>query len=586
MRDNLLNFESWAVITTDSSGWVRALNEKANYYFPAAVVGREITETFPWFRKEWLSNKVTARVVKTSGYNKVLMEVVADQDHDGELHFIFKNINEYHNVAHLWCEIENSLIPLQPFIDNFHDGILIANGEGIVQSVNAAFCLFSGIQEDDLLGKSLYELSKKGLIPDCPMMQVLKSKRSESAFVKFPYGKETVVSCKPVCDQHGNTIRVLSNVCDITEIKKLHEKLRSAEAIAEHYQRELHAKDSADWQSLGIFRSRAMEELYDLVKKVANTELPLLMMGESGVGKTALAKYMYNLSQLQQGGNFVHINCSSIPETLLESELFGYEPGAFTGANKAKVGLFEIARDGMILLDEIGDMPLILQAKLLNVLQEKKFYRIGGTKIIRTNARVIAATNQNLEYLIAEGRFRRDLYFRLNVIPITIPPLRDRKEDIAPLIVHLLEESNKRHKRSKILATSTLTILLSYEWPGNIRELMNMIERLVVLTNEDTIEPHHLPPELTCLKIMNQSSRSCSELLNNMSSKSLEPLWKPGQPLKLAINQIEGRIIDQAIDLYGSVKLAAKKLAVDESTLTRKRNRMNNSSEYKLHVQK
>jgi transcriptional regulator with PAS, ATPase and Fis domain len=379
---------------------------------------------------------------------------------------------------------------------------------------------------------------------------------------------------------------VLSNVCDITEIKKLHEKLRSAEAIAEHYQRELHAKNAEDWLSLGIFRSRIMEELYDLVKKVADTELPLLMMGESGVGKTALAKYIYNLSQPQNGGNFVHINCSAIPEALLESELFGYEPGAFTGANKAKVGLFEIARDGMILLDEIGDMPLTLQAKLLNVLQEKNFYRVGGTKIIKTNARVIAATNQNLEHLIAEGRFRRDLYFRLNVIPITIPPLRERKEDVATLIVHLLEESNKRHKRSKAFATSTLTILLSYEWPGNIRELMNMIERLVVLTKEDIIEPHHLPPELACSKIMNHPSRSCSGSLNNANDKTLEPLWEPGQPLKLAISQIEGQIIDQAIDLYGSVKLAAKKLAVDESTLTRKRSRMNNPSGHKLHMQK
>ena len=278
----------------------------------------------------------------------------------------------------------------------------------------------------------------------------------------------------------------------------------------------------------------------------------------------------------------MHINCSAIPEQLLESELFGYETGAFTGAKKAKIGLFEIAQKGTILLDEIGDMPLALQAKLLNVLQEKKYYRVGGTKLVDADVHVLAATNQNLEQLISEGRFRRDLYFRLNVIPITIPALRERKEDITPLIAYFLEESNKKYKRSKILSTETLNILIQYNWPGNIRELINMVERLVILTGPDIIEPGHLPSELFGSRLDRGFLDSMVPHCVDESGLEQVSLWCPGEPLKEAVNQIEGRIISQAVSYYGSVKEAAKNLGVDESTLTRKRSRIG----HKLEMQK
>ena len=321
-----------------------------------------------------------------------------------------------------------------------------------------------------------------------------------------------------------------------------------------------------------------MEDVYELVKKVADTDLPLLLMGESGVGKTALAKYIHALSERNNTGSFVHINCSAIPETLLESELFGYEIGAFTGAKKAKVGLFEIAHKGTILLDEIGDMPVTLQAKLLNILQEKKFYRVGGTKIIEADVRVLAATNQNLEKLVSEGRFRRDLYFRLNVIPITISSLRERKEDIAPLLAYFLEQSNQRYKRSKVFASETLEILLNYAWPGNIRELINSVERLVILTKEDIIEPRHLTPQLAGeYKLLGVSGNKLPNV-DEQDQEEVLVLWKPGESLKGVVSKIEGRIIEEAISFYGTAKLAANKLGVDESTITRKRNRNINSS--------
>jgi PAS domain S-box-containing protein len=574
-----LYFESWAMICTDNSGCIHAINEKAKRYFPEVITGQKIYKNLPWFREEWLTGKVKSRVVKTSLYRKALMEIVSDYQNDGFIYLLFKNVDEYRNLIHLWCEVEDSLIRLQPFIDNSYDGIIITNGDGTVRAINLAFSMVSGLTEDDVIGKSVYELSKQGLLPECSMMYAIERKRDESSVVKFPYGKETVVSSKLLSDKQGNIIRVLSNVRDITELNELHEQLRSAEAIAKHYQKEFNAKISSEsGLNLKLHRSRKMGDVYELVKKVADTDLPLLLMGESGVGKTALAKYIYALSERNNIGSFVHINCSAIPETLLESELFGYEMGAFTGAKKTKIGLFEIAKKGTILLDEIGDMPFQLQAKLLNVLQEKKFYRVGGTKMIDTDVRVLAATNQNLEEAIAEGRFRRDLYFRLNVIPITIPPLRERKEDIAPLLIYFLEQSNQKYTKSKAFASETLEILLEYEWPGNIRELINVVERLVILTKGDLIEPKDLPPQVITNNKLFSINGNLSQDNENDQDKMI-PLWKPGEPLKEAIKKVEGKIIEEAVSFYGSAKQAAKNLGIDESTMTRKRRRKTNSFE-------
>lgn len=562
-------FESdiWAILSLDNNGRIISSNKKAISYF-GSVVGEYILTAFPWFREEWLYDTTKARIIKPTAYDKMLLDIMKN-DKQKNVVLFFKNVDEYRNLTHLWCEVEDSLIMLQPFIDNSHDGIVITNGQGTIRATNQAFCNVSGLTEDDILGKSVFELCKQGLIPPCSMMATLENKRAENSVTKFPKGKETIVSSKPLVNKRGDIIRVLSNVRDITELEELHEKIRSAEAKVKHLQHEVDAKTTIGKINTG-HRSRVMDELYELVKKVADTNIPLLILGESGVGKTVLAKQIHNLSDRKDSGTFVHINCSAIPESLLESELFGYEAGAFTGASKMKIGLFELANGGTIFLDEIGDMPLVLQAKLLNVLQEKKFYRVGGTKSIETDARIIAATNQSLEKLISEGRFRRDLYFRLNVIPITIPALRDRKEDIDGIITHVVAEVNERYRCSKTLAADTLLILESYDWPGNIRELKNVIERIMVLTKDDIIEPQHLPVEVRI------KQKGMSLVLNDSSSNGNGAsglYWNPGEPLKVTVGSIERQIIEQAIALYGSVKIASKKLGVDESTITRKRSK-------------
>jgi transcriptional regulator with PAS, ATPase and Fis domain len=301
----------------------------------------------------------------------------------------------------------------------------------------------------------------------------------------------------------------------------------------------------------------------------------MLITGESGIGKTAVAKFVHAISDRSKSGNFIHVNCSAIPETLLESELFGFEEGAFTGARKTKTGFFEMANGGTLFLDEIGDMPLSLQSKILNVLQERKFYRIGGVKEINTDVRIIAATNANLEELMAKGRFRLDLYYRLNVIPVSIPPLRDRTDDIGPLLTYYLQCNNQKHNQSKTLSPEVLEVLLRYDWPGNIRELMNLIERMVLIVDEPEIKLKHLPFDIitktrTTGSVEKDTGGTVSEAVAGILNRGV---WQPNTDLKDLTTRIENVIIEEAVLACGSLKKAAKNLGVDVTTLIRKRKR-------------
>ncbi|MDZ7331381.1 MAG: sigma-54 dependent transcriptional regulator [candidate division KSB1 bacterium] len=241
-----------------------------------------------------------------------------------------------------------------------------------------------------------------------------------------------------------------------------------------------------------VGQSEAMQQVYRMVEKVAPRDATVLIRGESGTGKELIAQAIHQLSPRAERA-FIAVNCAALPETLLESELFGHEKGAFTGAEKQKRGRFELAAGGTIFLDEIGDISPATQAKLLRVLQNKEINRLGGEETISVDVRTIAATNRNLEELIKQGQFREDLYYRLNVFPIVLPPLRDRREDIPDLVMHFLKKYNQ--PADKILP-STMKALMNYHWPGNIRELENIIERMIILAGDDPISPELLPPQI------------------------------------------------------------------------------------------
>ncbi len=311
-----------------------------------------------------------------------------------------------------------------------------------------------------------------------------------------------------------------------------------------------------------IGESPAMQEVFETVEKVADTDSTVLILGESGTGKELIARALHYHSY-RKDGPFVPVNCAAIPSELLESELFGHEKGAFTSAIRTRIGRFELANGGTLFLDEIGDMNPNLQSKLLRVLQERQFERIGGVKPIKVDIRIISATHQDLKKAVLKKRFREDLYYRLNVIPIEIPPLRERRSDI-PLLVHHFIHHFSRSKRKKVTGISdeAMERLMEYDWPGNVRELENMIERMVILTNNEVIDVSDLPE-----RVLPVSSGEISRHLN---------IPEEGLSLETALNEFEKELILQALNKSGWVKnKAAQLLQVNRTTLIEKIKRQN-----------
>ncbi len=304
-----------------------------------------------------------------------------------------------------------------------------------------------------------------------------------------------------------------------------------------------------------IFHSKKMQDLIRLVLHVATVDTTVLIEGESGVGKELITDILYSYSD-RKNGPFIKINCGAIPSNLLESELFGYEPGAFTGANKkGKAGMFELANGGVLFLDEIGDMPYDLQVKLLRAIQEMEITRLGGTQPIKIDIRIIAGTNMSLEQRMAAGRFRKDLYYRLNVVPLFVPPLRERPEDIQELAKHFLEFYNQKHHCNKCLSPDVLEHFMSYEWPGNIRELENLIERLVVTTLHDTIG-------ISDLSAWSKKTDRSVEVEVEAETELM--------PLHEALENTERKILQKAFSIHDSTYAVARALGISQPTVVRK----------------
>ncbi|RJQ51690.1 MAG: nif-specific transcriptional activator NifA [Nitrospiraceae bacterium] len=330
--------------------------------------------------------------------------------------------------------------------------------------------------------------------------------------------------------KHGNVdddLRVLKIVSSlIAQFVRLWGSYENVEKEKENLKRELKARYSIENV---IGQSDRMQEVFASVYRVAPTKATVLLRGESGTGKELIAKAIHYMSPRSKGP-FIKFNCASIPEGLLESELFGHEKGAFTGAVASRKGRFELANKGTIFLDEIGDLPLSLQPKMLRVLQEREFEPVGCEKTVKVDVRIVTATSRNLEHYVSQGKFREDLYYRLNVIPIFLPPLRDRDEDIPALIEYFLTKFNNENSRSVHLDKSALQILMNYDWPGNVRELENTIERLVIMSLSDAITPSELPDSLSVrrLKSLNKSVSLVTNIEEIEKSNIREALEKTG----------------------------------------------------------
>lgn len=445
----------------------------------------------------------------------------------------------------------SSIKDLINILDSSFDGIVLSNREGQIFYVNQALERITGADRHYLIGKNPKEYKRDGLI-----LKVAKKVLNENitnVLHMAKTGKVFLITTVPF--YFKNEVFYFSNYREINELNNLQlELLEEAKKGGEFdFVEELKELVNIFSSKEIIIKSPPMIKIMKSISKIAPTDITVNISGESGVGKDIVAKLIHNLSS-RRGDPFVQINCGSIPESLLESELFGYVEGSFTGAaKKGKSGLLESADQGTIFLDEIGDLPLNLQVKLLKVLQDLEIYRVGGRKPIKLNLRFICATNQNIEQMIKEGKFREDLYFRINMLPIHIPPLRERKEDIVHLCHFFLEKFNKKYGKNMSFSNEVCDKLEAYSWPGNIRELKSLIERLIIVTEENKINIEDLP-ETIIKETHFIYKRENYETAN----------------LKDTIRNVEKDIIIQSIKKYGS-RMAAEKLGIDYSTLKRKK---------------
>ena len=379
-------------------------------------------------------------------------------------------------------------------IDVSHDEIFVCDKEGIALYCNKTFESNYGISRDEMIGKSAMYLVENGYSDQTPVPEVIKTRKEVSLFQTTVMGRKLIITATPHLDDEGEIEFIVENCRDITALEKIKEELMIREKEVERYKKEaekIFLREKKIY--FENFKSTKTKEIFETAKRVASTDVTTLIQGESGTGKTHIAKLIHDISGRKEN-SFININCSTIPDTLFESELFGYVSGAFTGAKlRGKAGLVELAEEGTLFLDEIGEIPFQLQAKLLGLIQDKKYIPVGGIKEKKANIRIIAATNLPLEKLVEEKNFREDLYYRLNVVNIKMPSLSERIDDIEILSEFFLEKYNLEYGFKKYLSENVYGIFKKHSWPGNIRELENLIQNLVIMTKSNKITTSDLP---------------------------------------------------------------------------------------------
>jgi PAS domain S-box-containing protein len=444
--------------------------------------------------------------------------------------------------------------------DHVNDGIYISDGNEKTLYVNKAYTRMTGIRAKEVIGKKVSNLVKEGMYKYAVTPEVIRLKKQVNTVGEgYRKGTKMLISGDPVLDEAGNVKMVIVTTREITELlamqaelEESQRKIKAVEAGQSKNQLEIEHLRKLHLSSNLIGKSAAIQQVINMVHQIAELDVTVLITGETGSGKEVVANEIY-MNSTRKNGPYIKVNCAAIPANLLEAELFGYDKGAFTGAiSTGKLGMFELADKGTLMLDEIGDMPMELQSKLLRVIQHKEITRIGGRKPIKLDTRIISATNCDLLELVRQGRFREDLFYRLNVFPIYIPPLRLRLEDIEVLAEHFLRISNTMYGKHVAFDRPIIETLKQYSWPGNIRELQNIVERLVII----------------CAPGAGISVEQVGNLLN------IDPyyteLLNKEMGLKEIVEDVEKRTIEKALSHCGSTRKAAKVLGIDQSTIVKK----------------
>ena len=443
---------------------------------------------------------------------------------------------------------------LQAILASIYDEILIVDPEGNIIRVSDHFLAdVWNLDSHEIVGRNILDMEKRGLIKPSVIRHVLENKSKVTVVQETWNGHRILATGTPVFNAGGVLERIVVASRDITETVKLKDELQLEKSNTEKLKKEMDLLEKRLTRSFVVY-SDNMKEVLRQAEKVATTSTSVLLIGESGVGKEMVASAIHQLGD-RAHRPFVKVNCGAIPENLLESELFGYKKGAFTGADpKGKIGYFTQANHGVLFLDEISEMPLNLQVKLLRVLQEREVFPLGETVPIPIDVQIIAATNKNLEELVEKGLFREDLYYRLNVVPITIPPLRERAEDISFLAQHFVTKYNIQFKKEIELTPDALDLLKVYPWYGNVRELENVIQRIVVTTEKQQVDAQLLNKIIPWKKVAEKS----------------KPIVTSIMPLQDALDYVEEQLIVLAMEQYKSVKKAAEVLEVSQPTMSRK----------------
>lgn len=454
-------------------------------------------------------------------------------------------------------------------LDSLTSGIQIVDINGEIIYINNSFLSIVGVKKEDRLGKSIYDVSDDGSIAS-----VMKSGKPIYNLKNYPKGSsvELVSSAAPIVIS-GKVIGVVAVVSDVNDVFVLSKQLKESNNLVKKLSERISYLATTKYEIGDVIgKCEPMKKIKELVKLAATNDITVLILGETGTGKELIAESIHS-SSLRSKNPFVSINCSAIPENLLESEFFGYEKGAFTGAFKTKIGKFELANGGTLFLDEIGDMDLKLQSKILKAIEEKEIQRIGGNSSIPLDIRIIAATNRDLREMVDKGLFRQDLYYRLNIMAINIPPLRDRKDDLAELCEFMINKISRKIGRKGItISQGAIEAMSEYHWPGNVRELENTLERVIITSNNwAEIDVRDLGMIL--------SNDDCYSPLQMSRGKGGNS-HSADVPRTLNLKNAEKFLIEESLNIFGSTysgKLeAAKALGISIATL------YNKIKEYKI----
>ncbi len=487
------------IVVTDRSLKTTISNRHAQGHLEV-FTGTLIESTLPELAeisRAVLKNQISERDIEIVRHNKKFLTRISPilwGEFKIGLLYLFEDITRLEKISKKLRSYQEISIELDTIINSSHDGFWISDGQGKVVKINSASEHLSGIRADNVVGKNIQELLDNGTIDQSVTLKVLATKKKETIIQHTKTGKKLLLTGTPVFDKEGKLFRIVVNERDITEIENLKKEIDEKQALKAAVEGDLLEMQLEALKSKNIIaKSLNFKTVLQKAIKIGRADSSVLILGESGTGKGVIAEMIHYHSK-RRDKPMIKLNCSTIPEPLLESELFGYKKGAFTGATRNKAGRFEIADKGILFLDEIGELPLASQVKLLRFLEDGHLSRVGETTSKKIDVRIIAATNQDLKAMVANKTFRQDLYYRLKVIPIHLPPLRERKDCILPLVLHYINYFSQKHsvEGSISLSSNAAQIFENYDYPGNVRELKNIIERAVIMCDGDTIMLDHI----------------------------------------------------------------------------------------------